>query len=96
MRAGSISPRAAVIASYALCGFANFGSLAILLGGIGGIAPSVSALLPVFERSARFHDARFTAPLRLESAEGGERFRMRARLETARSAGSSADAGAKP
>ena len=40
MRAGSISPRAAVIASYALCGFANFGSLAILLGGIGGIAPS--------------------------------------------------------
>jgi CNT family concentrative nucleoside transporter len=36
---GSISPRAAVIASYALCGFANFGSLAILLGGIGGIAP---------------------------------------------------------
>jgi CNT family concentrative nucleoside transporter len=29
-----------VIASYALCGFANFGSLAILLGGIGGMAPS--------------------------------------------------------
>jgi CNT family concentrative nucleoside transporter len=29
-----------VIASYALCGFANFGSLAILLGGIGGLAPS--------------------------------------------------------
>jgi CNT family concentrative nucleoside transporter len=37
--AGTISPRAARIASYALCGFANFGSLAILLGGIGGIAP---------------------------------------------------------
>ena len=37
--AGNLSPRAAVIASYALCGFANFGSLAILLGGIGGIAP---------------------------------------------------------
>jgi CNT family concentrative nucleoside transporter len=35
-----LSPRSAVIASYALCGFANFGSLAILLGGIGGIAPS--------------------------------------------------------
>jgi CNT family concentrative nucleoside transporter len=29
-----------VIASYALCGFANFGSLAILLGGIGGLAPT--------------------------------------------------------
>jgi CNT family concentrative nucleoside transporter len=37
--AGELSQRAAVIASYALCGFANFGSLAILLGGIGGIAP---------------------------------------------------------
>lgn len=36
---GAISDRAAVIASYALCGFANLGSLAILLGGIGGIAP---------------------------------------------------------
>jgi CNT family concentrative nucleoside transporter len=40
MRAGAISPRAAVIASYALCGFANFGSLAILLGGITGLAPT--------------------------------------------------------
>jgi CNT family concentrative nucleoside transporter len=38
--AGAITPRSAVIASYALCGFANFGSLAILLGGIGGLAPS--------------------------------------------------------
>jgi CNT family concentrative nucleoside transporter len=30
----------AVVASYALCGFANFGSLAILLGAIGSMAPS--------------------------------------------------------
>jgi len=37
---GAISRRAAVLASYALCGFANFGSLAILLGGLGGMAPS--------------------------------------------------------
>ena len=37
--AGSLSPRSIRIASYALCGFANFGSLAILLGGIGGMAP---------------------------------------------------------
>jgi CNT family concentrative nucleoside transporter len=37
---GAISDRSALIASYALCGFANFGSLAILLGGLGGIAPS--------------------------------------------------------
>ncbi len=38
--ASALSPRAIVIASYAICGFANFGSLAILLGGLGGIAPS--------------------------------------------------------
>jgi concentrative nucleoside transporter, CNT family len=37
--AGALAPRSAVIASYALCGFANFGSLAIMLGGIGGLAP---------------------------------------------------------
>ncbi|MEZ4354768.1 MAG: nucleoside transporter C-terminal domain-containing protein [Myxococcota bacterium] len=37
--AGSISPRGARIAAYALCGFANLGSLAILIGGIQGIAP---------------------------------------------------------
>jgi CNT family concentrative nucleoside transporter len=38
--AGEMAVRSQVIASYALCGFANFGSLAILLGGIGGMAPS--------------------------------------------------------
>jgi CNT family concentrative nucleoside transporter len=37
--AGELTERSAVIASYALCGFANFGSLAILLGGIGGLCP---------------------------------------------------------
>jgi CNT family concentrative nucleoside transporter len=40
MREGALQPRSVTIASYALCGFANFGSLAILLGGIGGLAPS--------------------------------------------------------
>lgn len=39
VEAGSLQPRSVVIASYALCGFANFGSLAIMLGGIEGIAP---------------------------------------------------------
>jgi CNT family concentrative nucleoside transporter len=34
-----ISHRSAVIASYALCGFANFASIGIQLGGIGGMAP---------------------------------------------------------
>ncbi|MCZ6784662.1 MAG: NupC/NupG family nucleoside CNT transporter [Proteobacteria bacterium] len=37
---GRIGERSALIASYALCGFANLGSMAILLGGIGGIAPT--------------------------------------------------------
>lgn len=36
----TLDPRSVVITSYAICGFANFGSLAILLGGLGGIAPS--------------------------------------------------------
>ena len=35
----TLQPRSIVIASYALCGFANFGSLAIMIGGIGGLAP---------------------------------------------------------
>jgi concentrative nucleoside transporter, CNT family len=34
-----LSQRSAVIASYALCGFSNFASIGIQLGGIGGIAP---------------------------------------------------------
>jgi CNT family concentrative nucleoside transporter len=40
VREGGLAPRSAVIASYALCGFANFGSLAILLGGLAGLAPT--------------------------------------------------------
>lgn len=35
-----LSGRSVIIATYALCGFANFGSIGIQLGGIGGIAPS--------------------------------------------------------
>jgi len=34
-----LSERSALITSYALCGFANFASIGIQLGGIGGIAP---------------------------------------------------------
>jgi CNT family concentrative nucleoside transporter len=34
-----LSHRSMVIATYALCGFANLGSIGIQLGGIGGIAP---------------------------------------------------------
>lgn len=40
VEAGAIGARSATLASYALCGFANLGSLAILLGGLGALAPS--------------------------------------------------------
>jgi CNT family concentrative nucleoside transporter len=34
-----LSPKAAIMTSYALLGFANFSSIAIQIGGIGGLAP---------------------------------------------------------
>jgi len=36
----AISPRAELISTYALCGFANISSIAIQIGGIGGLAPT--------------------------------------------------------
>jgi CNT family concentrative nucleoside transporter len=38
--AGLLSPKAIVISTYALCGFANFSSIAIQIGGIGVMAPN--------------------------------------------------------
>lgn len=38
--AAAVSERTLLIGAYALCGFANFSSIAIQIGGIGGIAPS--------------------------------------------------------
>jgi len=35
----SLSEHGQLIAAYALCGFANFGSIAVQIGGIGGLAP---------------------------------------------------------
>jgi CNT family concentrative nucleoside transporter len=35
-----LAPRSILIASYALCGFANFSSIAMQIGGIGSMAPS--------------------------------------------------------
>ncbi len=35
----SLSPKAVLISTYALCGFANFSSIAIQIGGIGSLAP---------------------------------------------------------
>ncbi|HQP92702.1 MAG TPA: NupC/NupG family nucleoside CNT transporter [Thermoanaerobaculia bacterium] len=39
IEAGELSTRAQIIATYALCGFSNLSSIAIQIGGIGGIAP---------------------------------------------------------
>lgn len=36
----TLAPRSAVIATYALCGFANLASLAILIGGLQALAPA--------------------------------------------------------
>ncbi|WP_161888149.1 NupC/NupG family nucleoside CNT transporter [Pontibacter russatus] len=38
--AGTLSPKAIVMATYALCGFSNFSSIAIQIGGIGSMAPN--------------------------------------------------------
>jgi len=38
--AGTLSAKSVVMATYALCGFSNFSSIAIQIGGIGSMAPS--------------------------------------------------------
>ena len=37
--AGQLDPRSQLIMAYALCGFANFGSLGIMIGGLGTMVP---------------------------------------------------------
>ncbi len=39
------SPKSIVMASYVLCGFANFASVGILIGAVGGIAPNKKHIL---------------------------------------------------
>ena len=39
MPADAFSPRTRMILTYALCGFANFGSLGIMIGGLGAMVP---------------------------------------------------------
>ena len=48
VEAGTIGDRAAMISTYALCGFANFASVAIQIGGIGTLVPSRRADLARF------------------------------------------------
>ncbi|MFH1861442.1 MAG: nucleoside transporter C-terminal domain-containing protein [bacterium] len=40
IQAGQLSERSITIATYALCGFANFSSIGIQIGGIGALAPN--------------------------------------------------------
>jgi CNT family concentrative nucleoside transporter len=42
---GTLSARSARIMTYAMCGFANFGSLGIMLGGMGAMVPARRAEL---------------------------------------------------
>jgi CNT family concentrative nucleoside transporter len=37
---GALAERSRIIATFALCGFANFGSIGVMLGGLGQLAPS--------------------------------------------------------
>ena len=39
IKTGALSERSIAIATYSMCGFANFGSIGIQLGGIGALAP---------------------------------------------------------
>jgi CNT family concentrative nucleoside transporter len=40
--------KSAILSAYVLCGFANFASVGILIGGIGSIAPNQRATLSAF------------------------------------------------
>jgi concentrative nucleoside transporter, CNT family len=45
---GSLDPRSFTIATFALCGFANFSSIGIQIGGIGALAPEQRSQLAKF------------------------------------------------
>ncbi len=42
---GVLQPKSIIIATYALCGFSNFSSIAIQIGGIGAMAPNQQPIL---------------------------------------------------
>jgi CNT family concentrative nucleoside transporter len=46
--AAQFSPKAAIIITFALTGFANLSSIAILLGGLGGLVPSRRSMIAEF------------------------------------------------
>jgi len=62
----TLSPRSIAIATYALCGFTHFGSIAILLGGIGTLVPDqkpVVARLAMKALVAAFMASQMTAAI---------------------------------
>lgn len=52
--ATNLTPKTIAMATFALCGFANFSSIAIQIGGIGGLAPSRKSELAKFGIKAVF------------------------------------------
>lgn len=52
--AATLTPKTIAMATFALCGFANFSSIAIQIGGIGGLAPSRKSELAKFGIKAVF------------------------------------------
>ncbi len=54
---GVLSERGAVISTYALCGFANFSSIGIQIGGISAVAPSRKSALAALGLKAMFGGA---------------------------------------
>jgi CNT family concentrative nucleoside transporter len=57
VKQGVLSERAVVIATYALCGFANFSSIGIQIGGISAVAPNRKADLAQLGLRAMFGGA---------------------------------------
>lgn len=51
---GQLSERSVILATYALCGFSNFSSIAIQLGGIGSMAPEKQSELSILGFRALF------------------------------------------
>ena len=45
---GTLDPRSFTIATFALCGFANFASIGMQIGGIGALAPNLKSQLAKF------------------------------------------------
>jgi CNT family concentrative nucleoside transporter len=52
--ATALSAKTVAMATFALCGFANFSSIAIQIGGIGGLAPGRKSDLAKFGLKAVF------------------------------------------